>query len=65
MDLDEGLAKIMESILSLLLKSVAGAYTKEARPIAALEAESRHDFDALFCNFFVNDAQQVTSPEVL
>lgn len=64
-DLDEDLAKIMESRLSLLLKTAAGAYTKEARPISALEAESRHEFDALFCNFFVDDVRQVTSPDVL
>lgn len=63
--LDEHLAKITNSRLSLLLKSSAGAYTKEARSFSTLEAESRHDFDALFCNFYVNDAHQVTSPDVL
>ncbi|KAF7790836.1 hypothetical protein EIP86_001793 [Pleurotus ostreatoroseus] len=57
-------ANIMASRLSLLLKSVDGAYTKEARLPLSREAESRHDFDALFANFFVDDVKQVTSPDV-
>lgn len=63
--LDQHLADMMESRLSLLFKSVDGAYTKEARPSAVREAESRHDFDAMFNNFYVDEVQQVTSPEVL
>ena len=58
-------AAIMASRLSLLLKSVDGAYTKEARLTLTREAESRHDFDALFTNFFVDNVEQVTSPDVL
>ncbi len=63
--LSEHFAEIMESRLSLLFKSVDGARNKQTRPNAVREAESRHDFDALFNNFFVSEVEQVTSSEVL
>ena len=65
LELETHIVPLLESRLSLLLNSAAGAHTKAARPNRALEAECRHDFDALFTNFFVAGVDKPTSSEVL
>ncbi|KAL4246725.1 hypothetical protein ABKN59_008445 [Abortiporus biennis] len=62
--LDATLTKIIGGRLSLLMKSTEGSYVTEARPIQPKEAECRHNFDALFSNFFVESAMEGSSPEV-
>ncbi|KAJ3556116.1 hypothetical protein NM688_g2200 [Phlebia brevispora] len=57
-------ANVVNSRLSLLFKSVDGAYTREARPFANFEAESRHDWDALMFNFYIDGSVNATSPDV-
>lgn len=64
-ELEAPLASIVDSRLSFLLKCVDSAYTKASRKKHALEIECRHDFDALFMNFFVDDPNTPTSSEVL
>ncbi|KAJ3554603.1 hypothetical protein NM688_g3020 [Phlebia brevispora] len=57
-------ANVVNSRLSLLFKSVDGAYTREARPFANFEAESRHDWDALMFNFYIDGSANATSADV-
>ncbi|KAF7790824.1 hypothetical protein EIP86_001781 [Pleurotus ostreatoroseus] len=63
-ELEAPLASILATRLSLLLKNADSAYTKAARQSHALEIECRHDFDSLFMEFFVDDPNRPTSPEV-
>ena len=65
---DEGFQEFIEDRLTPLLLSVDGAFTKEARRVIAsvLEAESRHDWDALFYHFYLGSLYDpATSIQVL
>lgn len=51
--LEKAQASILSEKFSQLLASVDGAYTRSMIPTNTLEAESRHDWDALLYNFYV------------
>ncbi|KAJ3554602.1 hypothetical protein NM688_g3021 [Phlebia brevispora] len=58
-------ANLLQARLTLVFNSVDGAYTRGAREFNPLEAESRHDWDALLFNFYVDgDSRNATSPHV-
>lgn len=59
-------ARILRERLSALFYSVDGAYTRGAAARAKpLEAENRHDWDAVFSHFYASVEDGATSKNVL
>ena len=58
-------AAIIAGRMSSLFKSVQGACAKLSRPVGTLEAESRHEWDALLADFYVADEQEDFSAHIM
>ena len=58
-------AAIISGRISSLFKSVEGACAKLSRPVGTLEAESRHEWDALLADFYVASEHEDFSAHVM